>query len=123
MNSLARIRALDSSTLRAAWWTIRAIRNVRRSLLRSGLNELALPNPPELPPGAEIGVQAVFRRMPQTCLERALVLQRWYAQHGEERDVIIAVRRSQDELEAHAWVDGEPDGALDYVELMRVHAR
>jgi hypothetical protein len=70
------------------------------------------------------GVLAVLRRTPSTCLERALVLQRWYAAHGNERDVIIAVRGSTDNFAAHAWVDGEPDVDVDsYEELLRLPAR
>jgi hypothetical protein len=69
-------------------------------------------------------VNAVLRRVPQTCLERALVLQRWHADHGRERDVVIAVRGPARGFSAHAWLDGEPDGELGmFEEVLRVPVR
>lgn len=81
-------------------------------------------DPPPLHPSAGRGVFAVLRRAPHTCLERALVLQRWQAAHGKERDVIIAVRGSIDDFAAHAWLDGEPDVDVNaYEELLRLPVR
>jgi hypothetical protein len=108
--------------LRAAWWALLSLRRARRSLRRGGLQTFVLPAPPRLPATAARGVDAILRRVPQTCLERALVLQRWYAHHGEPRDVVIAVRGPARELKAHAWLDGEP-AAGGYEELMRVAPR
>lgn len=76
--------------------------------------------PPSLPGSASPGVFAVLRRVPSTCLERALVLQCWLASHGIERDVIVGVVR-EPEFAAHAWLDGEDDGT-DYHELTRLPA-
>ena len=63
------------------------------------------------PASARAGVIAVVRRRPSTCLERALVLQRWEADHGAGRDVIIGVRGPGDAFRAHAWLETVPDGA------------
>lgn len=65
----------------------------------------------------------MIRRWDPTCLERALVLQAWEAAHGGARDVVIGVRGSGESMAAHAWLDGEPDGAAAaYEELLRVAA-
>jgi hypothetical protein len=69
---------------------------------------LELPRLPDLPVHAERGVVAVLRRLPHTCLERALVLQRWKAAHGDLRDVVIGVRGPGAEFGAHAWLAGDP---------------
>jgi hypothetical protein len=61
----------------------------------------------------------VLRRLEPSCLERALVLQRWLAAHGEPRVVVIGVTAAQD-FRAHAWLDGEP--APGFHEIARVGA-
>ncbi|CAN5649373.1 hypothetical protein BH20ACT23_BH20ACT23_14520 [soil metagenome] len=43
-----------------------------------------------------------------TCLERATVLQAWYAAQGQRRDLIIGVTAPQTGFRAHAWLDGDP---------------
>jgi Transglutaminase-like superfamily len=68
--------------------------------------EIVVRRPPPLPPHAGRGVDAVLRRVPSTCLERALVLQRWLAEHGTQKDVVIGVTGASD-FGAHAWLDGE----------------
>jgi hypothetical protein len=115
-------RRLDPSTLRAALWTLRALRRARRQLRETGLEDLSLPRLPSLPASAERGVQAVLRRRDHTCLERAVVLQHWRAAHGEPRDIIVGVAGTADAFRAHAWLEDEADGQdLEaYRELRRV---
>lgn len=81
-----------------------------------------MPAVPPLPASAGRGTSAVLRRLPATCLERAVVLQRWRAAHGERHDVVIGVRGSQEEFRAHAWLDDESPGldAGDFRELVRL---
>jgi Transglutaminase-like superfamily len=65
----------------------------------------------------------VLRRRPHTCLERALVLQRWEATQGRAVEVIIGVRGSSAEFAAHAWLEGESDNDDgSFRELMRLPA-
>jgi transglutaminase superfamily protein len=115
-------RRVDVPTLRAAWWAHRSVRSARRQLRATGLENLELPRVPELPADASRGVFAVLRRLPHTCLERAFVLQRWKAAHGEPIDVVIGVRTLGDEFGAHAWLAGEAPApeAEGYRELRRV---
>jgi Transglutaminase-like superfamily len=112
---------MDLATLRAALWTMRALLQARRRL-RRGLGGCSVSPPPRLPRAAGRGVHGVLRRWPATCLERALVLQRWEAAHGSARPVVIGVRGpAADGFQAHAWLDGEPDPvAADYHELTRL---
>jgi hypothetical protein len=113
-------RLPDPGTLRAAWWTVHALRRTRRHLRRRGLAGLALARPPALPDSAGRGVGAVLRRRPHTCLERALVLQRWHAAHGRPHDVVIGVRAGQ-AFGAHAWLEGVEQSHADaFRELVRV---
>lgn len=119
-----RLRNLDVPTLRAALWTRRALHRVHVDLKANGLSYSPVPAPPPLPSHARRGVHAVLRRQQSTCLERALVLQRWCAANGDARDVIVAVRGGTVDFAAHAWVDGEPDGAADsFEELIRLAPR
>ena len=112
-------RPPDIATLRAAWWTDRALRRARGDLRDGELREVRLPAPPRLPPAAERGVHAVLRRRGHSCLERSLVLQRWLAAHGDARDVVIGTTGVAG-FKAHAWLDGDEEGAARFVELSRL---
>jgi Transglutaminase-like superfamily len=112
---------LHPVTLRAAWWTARSLRRARRELRRRRFTDVRVADPPPLPAAAARGVNAVLRRASPTCLERALVLQRWLAAHGAVRDVVIGVKAPSDGFAAHAWLDGEEHGR-EYTELTRLPA-
>jgi Transglutaminase-like superfamily len=91
------------SDLRAGWWAYRCLRNVRRRLA-AGEPGICVP-PPRLPAAAVRGVEAVLRRARPTCLEAALVRQRWLAAHGVLRDVVVGVTAPSDGFRAHAWLE------------------
>jgi hypothetical protein len=122
--ALARLRRVDVASLRAAAWALRALRRTRRDLARRGLDGARVSAPPSLPAHARRGVLAVIRRRPNTCLERALVLQRWEAAHGAGADVVIGVPAlGDDEFIAHAWLETMPDGQVgSYHEIHRIPA-
>lgn len=62
----------------------------------------------------------VLRRSRNSCLERALILQAWYANLGHQRDVVIGIT-SPDAFSAHAWLDGEPlCHDHDFYEILRL---
>lgn len=103
---LAKLSRLDVPTLRAAWWTLRALRRTRIALRTNPIWEVTVTAPPALPDHAGRGVHAMLRRVPNTCLERALVLQRWLSEHGIARDVVVGVTGPRD-FRAHAWLEGE----------------
>lgn len=108
------------STLRAAFWTVRSLRAARRHLRAAGLEGLELPPVPPLPRSATGGVRAVLRLVSPTCLERALVLQRWRAAQGDPQDVVVGVRPPRGGFAAHAWLADERAGTDEYRELLRV---
>ena len=117
------IRNADLPTLRAAWWTLHALRVARRTLRRDGVHAVVLPAPPPLPAESELGVRAALTRLGATCLEQSLVRQSWLAAHGKPRDVVIGVTGPRQGFKAHAWLDGDDDeGAAiaEFRELTRV---
>ena len=89
------------------WWAGRALIDVRHSLRRSTLLDVSVSPPPVLPVHAERGVRFVLRGRPTTCLQRALVLQRWHAAQGNPREVVIGVAGESSSFSAHAWLDGD----------------
>lgn len=109
--------------LRAALWAFRAVRSARRQLKRSGYESLTLPPVPPVPAAASRGVAVILRRLPATCLERAVVLQRWRTAHGDPRDIVVGVRGTKEDFKAHAWLDDEHPGqdAGEFRELARLH--
>jgi Transglutaminase-like superfamily len=114
---------LAPSNLRAAAWALVALRRTRRDLAALGLDGARVAPSPSLPASARAGVLAVVRRRPSTCLERALVLQRWDADHGARGDVIIGVRGPRDGFRAHAWLETMPDGPPGaFQEILRLPA-
>ncbi len=92
--------------LRAALWTVITLISIRRQLRRGRVDQVTLRCPPSLPPTASRGVYGVLRRRRNSCLERALLLQAWYASQAHRRDVVIGVTAPQDFM-AHAWLEGE----------------
>jgi Transglutaminase-like superfamily len=117
-------RAPDLATLRALVWAGRSLVHVRRSLRHTALPDVTVAPPPSLPPDAVRGVRFVLGRRPNTCLQRALVLQAWHAAQGSPREVVIGVTSSRNTFSAHAWLDGalgEP--GPDFEELLRLPAR
>ncbi len=117
-------RFLDPAAWRAALWARRAASSVRRQLRQGRVDDLVVPPPPRLPAAAERGVYAALRRLPSTCLERALVLQTWHASHGDPREVVIGVIGPRRGFDAHAWLDGEGGPSAEpFSEIMRVPPR
>ena len=113
-------RLTDPGAWRGVVWASLAVRQTRRQLRLGSLVDLSVEPPVGLPPSADAGVHAVLRRLPSTCLERAVVLQRWRMAQGDPREIVIGVTRDADAFKAHAWVDGEGDAlAPAFEELLR----
>src|ERR1700733_4714089 len=108
--------------LRAALWAHRALQRVRHRLADGQTGQIPLPRPPTLPASAVRGVEAILRRRKHTCLEGALVRQRWLASHGVMCDIVIGVTAPSAGFSAHAWLDrGEGHaGARPHVEIARL---
>ena len=114
------VRALQ--ILRGAAWAWRASRSARAQLdADAPLDGVRVPPPPPLPwPQGTRGVAVALERREDACLVQALVRQEWHAAHGDARDVVVGVRRPQDTVAAHAWLDGDGDGESgEWLELAR----
>jgi hypothetical protein len=112
------VRPPTKSQFRAALWAVRARRFVGRQLRRVNADTLTLPAAPTLGLDATRGVNGVLKLSRATCLERSMVLQRWYADQGLARDVVIGVTSPRAGFRAHAWLEapadcGEPTGPVD----------
>lgn len=107
--------------VRAAWWARRGLRDARRQLQAGQVRSVTLPPPPDVGAAAVRGVDAALRRIPNTCLERALIRQRWLSAHGQPREIIIGVTAPSTGFAAHAWLEGDDDpGVVTFHELTRL---
>jgi hypothetical protein len=104
----------------AGVWAARELRRLRRALARNGLGVSVGRPPRRVSANSGRVVMLAARVTRATCLERSLMRQAWLRGRGTMRDVVIGVR-SEDDFEAHAWLDGDPDG-VDYVEIHRIHS-
>jgi Transglutaminase-like superfamily len=112
------------SQLRAAGWTVRSAVSARRQLRRGVRpDDILLPRLPRLPEAATTTVRRVTRLLDNTCLERAVVLQTWYAAHGDKKVVWIGVSAPARGFKAHAWLDGEECARDALTQLMKIEPR
>lgn len=111
--------AYPLTTLRVAAWAWTGSRRLERRLGRDGIEALDGIEPaPALPARHRTTVAAALRLRRATCLVRSAVLQRWDADHGRPRDLVIGVRGRAGRFVAHAWLEGERRGN-GFVELHR----
>ena len=94
--------------LRAAWWAYRCLR-ARAAACAAGHTDVRVA-PPTLAATSIRGVDAVLRRTRPTCLEAALVRQRWLRAQGVLSDVVVGVTAPSDGFRAHAWLE-DPSGS------------
>lgn len=121
LRSEPRLPRLSPHTLRAAWWALRSVRAARRDLRKNGLDARVAAPPPSLPWGSRTGVDGVLNRVSPTCLESALVKQRWLAAHRVSCDVIVGVARDEaGAVRAHAWLEGIASPA-EYAKYSIIH--
>jgi len=106
------MRRPTGSELLAARWANRALREARAKLARGELTAIEITAPDGVPATGGRGVKALLMLRRHSCLEGALVRQRWAASHGDRRAVVIGVRPPAAGFGAHAWLDGEPDGEI-----------
>ncbi len=97
-------------------WAVLAVLSVRRQLARGPLDAVSLPGPPADGADGADGhrtVSRVARCLRASCLERALVRQRWWAAQGVARDLLIGVSAPGPGFHAHAWLGpGSAGGSL-----------
>lgn len=112
MHAFAKVRALS--------WTLRSALAARRQLRRGRRPDaVVLPDPPALPDKMTRTVMLVTRLLDNTCLERAIILQRWYAAHGERKSIWVGVSSPSAGFRAHAWLEGETSGNEAFEKLLK----
>ncbi len=113
----------DRERVRAAAWALRAFSSVHAELREDGLST-KVPAPPPLPSRTLRTVEVVLRIRRATCLERALVVQRWFAARSVPRTVVVGISESPGAFAAHAWVEGHDAPAFfeGYQPIRRVEA-
>ena len=64
-----------------------------------------------------VDIAARHHLYPMTCLRRSLVLQRLLGQQGIAADLQIGVRKTEEKLDAHAWLEyhGQPLGESESI--------
>ena len=109
------------SELRAAKWAALALRDVRRELVAGHFSDVRLRPPPRVPMTARRGVEALLRRRRHSCLEGAIVRQRWLDGHDVHRDIVIGISWPPEGFVAHAWLEGEEEPNVgQFSELTRL---
>lgn len=117
------LRRADLDTVRVARWSLLAHRSGREQLRADdGLRTLQLSAPPFLRAGDRAAVQLVLRARNATCLEKAVVLQRFDAAAGRPRTLVVGVTSPRTGFRAHAWLDGDPQTDPDLQEILRHEA-
>lgn len=114
----ARLRA----GIAGARWAIEQHRLVHGRLKEDGLGAEVQP-PPTVLRGSLRGARMALWVRRATCLERSMILQRWWATRGVGLDVVIGVRnpnRHRGPM-AHAWVDWfDRDWTHRFAEIRRI---
>ncbi len=112
------------ASLATSRWVLRATAQVRRQLEGGGrVDEVTVPAPPAPSLRSWRSARVAARVTTRNCLVRSLVRQAWLAAAGEQRDIVIGVRRSP-EFGAHAWLDGDEIPLEDaFEELLRLPSR
>lgn len=107
-----------------ARWARSSVGAIRADVRRDGLG-VVVPPPTVTGPGSLKGARAALRMQRASCLERSLVIQRWWASNDVALDVIVGVRHPtrHEGAPAHAWVEYyDEDWSDRFAEIRRVAA-
>jgi hypothetical protein len=112
------------ASLATSRWVVGATGQVRRQLRGGGrVDEVTVPSPPPVSLRSTRALRVSLRVATRNCLRRSLLRQAWFAAEGDQRDIVIGVRRSP-KFGAHAWLEGDvvpPEEAFE--ELLRLPGR
>ena len=109
MRALRAVADLDGRDRLTCLWTFCALRRARRQLAAGPLADLDLAGPPTAGGGGSRTVERVLAHRGATCMEAAVVMQRWLAGRGISRDRLIGVSAPGSGFHAHAWLEGGGD--------------
>jgi hypothetical protein len=99
------VRRKYRERLAAARWAVAAKRHVHRALPAGPVEQLTVPPAPRTSAVGGRLVRLVLRVTRATCLEKSLVLQRWFADNGTTYDIVIGVKSPREGFAAHAWLE------------------
>lgn len=121
VNSIvARLKDLKVSKLRLLMWALVVRVQARRVIDARGVNDLHILRAPVLGEEQARRVQIVMDRTRARCLVRSIVMQRYLADNGVVRDLVIGTTAPSAGFRAHAWLDGE--SAEGCTEMLRIPA-
>ncbi len=107
------------ASVRVGAWAWRQDRRLRTSLHADGIEAIdAIAPSPAVSSRHRTTVAGVVKVTGATCLVRSALLQRWDADHGMPRPLVLGVSRDAETgVAAHAWLDGERHAGFE--ELLR----
>jgi Transglutaminase-like superfamily len=119
LRALAAAARSPVASARVGVWAWTQSRRLRSSLLDHGIDAIDAIHPsPAVAARHRTAVAAVMKRTGASCLVRSALLQRWDADHGVPRPLVVGVARdSEAGVSAHAWLEGERHA--DFEELLR----
>lgn len=103
-------------------WAFRGVRSCRRQMRAGPLDAVRVPRAPGARRGSVRGVRLGLAAARPSCLERSLVRRAWHLAQGRDRRIVIGVSGPGEPFAAHAWLEGDRDGA-HVLELARWPAR
>ena len=104
---------------RTLLWSLRMVGRIREQVPQRSFRDIALSAPPALDRRSRSAVNAGLRLRRATCLEQALLRQRFDAANGVDRTLIIAVSSPANGFRAHSWLEGEPQRDQSLREIVR----
>ncbi len=104
---------------RTLLWSVRMVGRVRKQLPQRPFSEVVLSTPPALDVRSRSAMNAGLRLRRASCLERALLRQRFDAANGVQRTLIIAVTSPADGFRAHSWLEGDRQQDTSMREIVR----
>jgi len=107
------------ASVRVGAWAWHQSRRLRTSLHVDGIEAIdAIAPSPAVSSRHRSTVAGVVTVTGATCLVRSALLQRWDADHGVARPLVVGVARdAASKVSAHAWLEGEPHA--EFEELLR----
>ncbi|MEA2901783.1 MAG: hypothetical protein QOH36_1670 [Actinomycetota bacterium] len=107
------------ASARVVAWVWTQARRLRTSLHVDGIDAIDAIDPsPAVAARHRATVAGACKLTGATCLVRSALLQRWDADHGVNRPLVVGVARDPEAgVSAHAWLEGERHA--DFEELLR----
>lgn len=107
---------------RTLFWSLRTVGRIRQQLPQRPFGDVVLTIPPASDVRSRSAMNAGLRLRRASCLEQALLRQRFDAANGVQRTLIIAVTSPANGFRAHSWLEGERQHDPSMREIVRLPA-